>query len=62
MISYKIIEAIGWTWSQACNLLDSNIDPRNYEIPQLLDDYHRDFDKIENDNQEIQTDSPTDCF
>ena len=37
------IMALGWCWSKACNMLDEGIDPRDYEIPQLLSDFDKDM-------------------
>ena len=34
---------IGWTWAKACSMLDKGEDPREYEVPKLLDDFARDF-------------------
>ncbi len=38
-------EAIGWTWAQACCLLDVGTDPRKYDQADLLSDAKRDLDK-----------------
>lgn len=38
-------EAIGWTWAQACTLLDKDVDPRNYNQGHLLPDCIKDLDK-----------------
>ena len=32
-----LAKAIGWTWSEACITLDRGGDPRNTEIPGLLE-------------------------
>ena len=34
---------IGWTWAKACVMLDKGEDPREYEVPKLLEDFKRDF-------------------
>ena len=34
---------IGWTWAKACSMLDKGEDPREYEVPKLLDDFDQDF-------------------
>ena len=31
------LEAMGWTWAEACSQLDRNQDPRNFEVPKLVD-------------------------
>jgi len=38
-------EAIGWTWAEACCLLDNDADPRKYEQGNLITDSARDLDK-----------------
>ena len=40
-ISPEVI--IGWVWTKVCLMLDDNQDPREYEIPKLLEDFDRDF-------------------
>lgn len=30
-------EAIGWTWTEACSQHDRGMDPRNFEVPKLLE-------------------------
>ena len=30
------LQAIGWTWAEACCQLDDGKDPRKYEVPELL--------------------------
>jgi len=32
--------AIGWAFTYACNLLDRGVDPREYEISKLLDNWN----------------------
>ena len=34
---------IGWTWAKACSMLDEGEDPRQYEVPELLEDFKKDF-------------------
>ena len=36
-------EAIGWTWTTACTLLDEGEDPRNYDQSQLISDAEQDL-------------------
>ena len=36
-------EAVGWTWTVACNHHDRGMDPRNYEVPQLLEEANADL-------------------
>lgn len=38
-------EAIGWTWAEACNILDSNNDPRQHDQAGLISDATTDLDK-----------------
>lgn len=37
------IEALGWTWAEACVQLDKGEDPRKYEQPQLISRIERDL-------------------
>ena len=39
------IEAVGWTWAEACTLLDQGIDPRTYEVPKVLESTQKDLAK-----------------
>lgn len=38
-------EAIEWTWAKACTLLDKGEEPRDFIIPQLIDEAEKDLDK-----------------
>ena len=37
------LQAIGWTWAEACCQLDDGKDPRKYEVPELLPRAERDL-------------------
>lgn len=39
--------AIGWTWAEACNFLDRGIDPRQVEVPVVMDHAKRDLSDIQ---------------
>ncbi len=32
-----IAETVGWTWAEACTVLDRGEDPRTKEMPEVLD-------------------------
>jgi len=36
-------EAVGWTWAEACNQLDSGIDPREYNQGLLVENAAKDL-------------------
>jgi len=37
-------EAIGWTWAEACSILDKNKDPRQYNKANLISNATKDLD------------------
>ena len=39
-------EAIGWTWAQACSLLDANSDPRGFDQANLIPNATKDLDLV----------------
>ena len=39
------LEAIGWTWAEACVILDSGKDPRKHDEANLLVDAKKDLDR-----------------
>ena len=40
------IEAIGWTWAEACVQLDNGNDPRQYEQGQLIEQATKDLGEL----------------
>lgn len=35
----NVYAALGWAWSKACSMLDEGKDPREYEIPKLIEEF-----------------------
>ncbi len=44
------VQAIGWTWTEACSQYDKGLDPRNQEVPQLLERADADLNPIADKN------------
>ena len=42
-LSKEVVEAIGWTVAWACCALDDGLDPRQIEVPEVLDAARRDL-------------------
>jgi hypothetical protein len=38
------MEALGWMYAQACNMLDRGEDLRKVTVPELLERFHKDMD------------------
>lgn len=39
------MEALGWMYAEACNMLDRGEDLRKVPVPEIIDRFHRAFDK-----------------
>ena len=44
-VDQKQVEAIGWMYAYACNKVDCDIDIREIEVPEIIEQFLKEIDK-----------------
>lgn len=54
-LQQREMQALGWMYAQACCYIDAGVDIRTVEVPELLDRYKREANKLVDETRREQT-------